>query len=430
MADFTLSHKCNTCKVSYEGIEEIKEHYRGDWHVFNSKRRAHGLAPLVEKDFNKVGRKASAKPKIADGTANGNKSLLSSSSSLSVVSSNNNSSVNNRPMKGKPIITSSSSNSSGIAQKVKEYAQEIGLGPERIEKIEQLTISNEDNSDSDNDDNDNEIDNESVATESTSPMMQPQPVAPTISIFDDKKFDTVAECVDYMAIKYGFFIPDIEYMIDLEGFLTYLGEKVKLGGYCLYCQKHLFPGRPCQNHMISKSHCKIAYEEGVDLEEFEDFYDFTSSYAEMGMGEEDDEEDEDKPEIHVNDIGELVLLDGRTVGHRAFALYYKQRHRPPETRPSILAVQREKLLAMGMSVKDGNFDRISSQELVKMSDMEVMSALVKYHKAVRKGQIIEQRGQMRRAFIDQRRENRSKVDKARSAVSKTEIIRDYHGMLT
>jgi pre-60S factor REI1 len=86
--------------------------------------------------------------------------------------------------------------------------------------------------------------------------------------------------------EHGFFVPDREYLVDLPGLLSYLGEKVGVGNICLFCN-----GRPysslwaVRNHMLSKSHCKLLYEPDKDEEEYEDFYDFTSSYGTEGHAE-------------------------------------------------------------------------------------------------------------------------------------------------
>ena len=263
--------------------------------------------------------------------------------------------------------------------------------------------------------------NEEEEVEEEEEEIEVLPVAPEISIFDTKKFATVDECVDYMATTYGFFIPDVEYLVDLEGFLQYLGEKVKLGGFCLYCQKQFRAGRPCQNHMKSKSHCKIAFEDGVDMEEFEDFYDYTSSYE--GIPED---EDGNMKQVEISSIGELVLLDGRVAGHRDFRVYYKQRYRPEETRPSVLAQQREELERLGMKFGTSMGPRINRDEMNSMSDTQVMTMLVKFHKEVRRGQIIEQRGLQRQRMNDQKREYQDNVAKSRSTATTTAKIRDYH----
>jgi pre-60S factor REI1 len=217
VSDHNLA-KCNTCKAAFSGIEKVKEHYRSDWHILNSKRRANNLAPLSKADFKIVSKTQASKkpqqPKIVSVDF-----TLQSPSAPSIV----------------PVNPESTSNGDGMDTD----------NCEEEDNIEEL------------------------------------PLGANISIFDNKEFESVAECVTYMAETFGFFIPDIEYLVDLEGLLGYLGEKVKLGGLCLCCQRQCKPGRPCQNHMRDSSHCKIAFEEGVDLDEYEEFYDYTSSYEGM-----------------------------------------------------------------------------------------------------------------------------------------------------
>lgn len=171
--------------------------------------------------------------------------------------------------------------------------------------------------------------------------------------------------------------------------------------------------------MKNKSHCKIAYEEGVDMEEFEDFYDFTASYDDFPEGDDDGE----IKKLEISSMGELVLLDGRTVGHRAFRRYYKQKFRPEETRPSVLAVQREELLCMG--AKFGG-SQINPEDMACMSHTELTTMIIRYHKEIRRGQMVEQRGMQKKIWMDQKREYKSKVDAARSSVNTTAKIRDYH----
>ena len=357
--------KCNTCRAAFSSIEKVKEHYRSDWHILNSKRRASNLIALTKAEFKAIAKTLPVVP-----------------SKAAVVSPAATTTNDGR---------SSKTISNNIPSMTKMGEETLVEGNEEEEEEEEEEI-------------------------------EVLPVAPEISIFDTKKFDTVDECVAYMATTYGFFIPDVEYLVDLEGFLQYLGEKVKLGGFCLYCQKQFRAGRPCQNHMKSKSHCKIAFEDGIDMEEFEDFYDYTSSYE--GIPED---EDGNMKQVEISSIGELVLLDGRVAGHRDFRVYYKQRYRPEETRPSVLAQQREELERLGMKFGTSmGGPRINREEMNAMSDTQVMTMLVKFHKEVRRGQIIEQRGLQRQRINDQKREYQDNVAKSRSTATTTAKIRDYH----
>ena len=143
-------------------------------------------------------------------------------------------------------------------------------------------------------------------------------------------------------------------------------ETLQLGHMCVYCHK-VFPSwQGCQKHMISKRHTKLKYEAGIDLEDLSVFYDFTEADNEFmksigattrakpvvseteddavmeddgdedwedisddeEMADDDDGEDDegiyDDYENHlaqygfdVNDLGELVLPNGRVIPQRA-----------------------------------------------------------------------------------------------------------------
>ena len=56
-----------------------------------------------------------------------------------------------------------------------------------------------------------------------------------------------------MAFEHGFFVPDIEYISDLEGLVTYLGEKLAVGNICLYCNgkgREFHSLDAVRNHMV------------------------------------------------------------------------------------------------------------------------------------------------------------------------------------
>jgi pre-60S factor REI1 len=389
-------NKCNTCKGIFSSLDKIKDHYRSEWHVFNSKRRSNNLAPLSKDDYKLI---AKTLPKSARSS--------SSSSSSSVVSS-----ATLQSSKASSIQKHYTIEKSNNADDIRNIARNIGIGEDRLDNVVKLALDQEVL--------DEEMQEGNEEGEEEEDYGPPPVLGANISIFDDKEFETIDECMEYMKEKFGFFIPDQEYLIDRDGLLEYLGEKVKLGGLCLYCQKQQRPGKPCVQHMIDKSHCKIAYQENIDLDEYEDFYDFTASY---------NEDDEDEPKkVTISPVtGELVLLDGRTVGHRDFKIYYKQHYRPQEERPAVLAQQREEVLKLGAVF--GANARTTSEELVNMSDLQVVAMLVKYHKQVRKGQMVEQKAVMRA----NQRANKQVVlgiaNKQRSSETTTAKIRDYHSIL-
>ena len=248
-------------------------------------------------------------------------------------------------------------------------------------------------------------------------------------IFDAHVSETVEENLKHMHRKYGFFVPDMEYVCDIEGLIKFVAAKVKLGCVCLQCGKSFKTGHATQKHMIDTFHCKLKYDVDDDLDELGDYYDFSASYAGMdeaaikaAVGEaaeeegwetcsDDDDEEEEGGEgegegevgeevaeggggagakkttaaaamapdarrlaltkafkagrrIHKDaDTEELVLLDGRRVGHREYRRYFKQRYRPDEFNEARLAETKELTKRMEIMYKDLGVD--TSSALVK-----------------------------------------------------------------
>lgn len=424
MSDFTIPivTSCNTCKASFSSTELIREHYRTEWHILNSKRRANNLAHLSVEEFKRlpsssIQRKPSAQSSAKFSRKDTSEILAPEHTNVGTSNAKSVSFVDSKisaPEVEHKVNDSSSESQKKQSDSVKMMAINMGVSAERAEVVADMIDAENDNDDNNNDDNmdDNE------------PHME---LSSNACIFDDTVHSSTEDCLRYMEVTYGFFIPDREYMMDLSGFIEYLNEKVKVGGVCLYCQKQLFPGWPCQNHMKSKSHCKIAYEEGIDEEEYEQFYDFSASY-ENGEGDENDDEGEDLVDetLEIAKNGELILTDGRIVGHRSYRKYYKQKYRSDDNRESTRAQKREEILRLKSHF--GGIE-IESFALQKMSDTELMILLMKKQKYIRKMEQISQRTQQKVEMISQRREFMNTKDRLRSGVNKTDIIRDYHHIL-
>jgi pre-60S factor REI1 len=164
--------------------------------------------------------------------------------------------------------------------------------------------------------------------------------------------------LSHMSSSHSFFIPDAEYLIDIAGLVTYLGEKIAVGNVCIYCNgkgRELRTLEAVRKHMVDKAHCKIAYDTESDKLEISDYYDFTASYpTEASRKKKDDEGWEDIEEVgdegeEINEVDgssgsesddsdnlpdnqltygdteyELVLPSGARIGHRSMKRYYTQ----------------------------------------------------------------------------------------------------------
>ncbi|XP_069814243.1 cytoplasmic 60S subunit biogenesis factor ZNF622 [Dendropsophus ebraccatus] len=137
--------------------------------------------------------------------------------------------------------------------------------------------------------------------------------------------------VAHMTKVHSFFIPDIEYLQDLEGLIRYLGEKVGFGKICLWCNergKSFYTTESVQAHMNDKSHCRL-FTDGDAALEFADFYDFRSSYPDHKEDEDTEMADQELPPEKALEFDEetmeLVLPSGARIGHRSLMKYYKQK---------------------------------------------------------------------------------------------------------
>ena len=195
-------------------------------------------------------------------------------------------------------------------------------------------------------------------------------------------FTSIDENVSHMAAVHSFFIPDLEYLTDLSGLLSSLGERIAVENTCIFCLKKSREFRSLEavrKHMLDKGHCKIAYDTESEKLAVSDFYDFSSSYpslpgekkgsskrrrvqvvvpdtepvgddswedvddddgddgfdgvVEGSVTEPEDSEDEedgsddevDGSQITYGDtVYELVLPSGARIGHRSLRRYYKQ----------------------------------------------------------------------------------------------------------
>jgi pre-60S factor REI1 len=359
-----LDHPMERNKVEPQGVEltsttapgkiftsrtELAAHYKTPWHKYNLKRREAGLPPLLESDF--LARLSAAQAVHTERTArrqNGTDQIGTSHLKTG------------KQLKGNRASASTMVTDSGT------------IDPSHTTR----------------DGNDPTMQQEAEIPDAASRANQkPVEINPKQCLFDRHVSATVQANVDRMHRKYGFFIPDYEYLTDMTGLIGYCHEKIQLGNVCLYCHRTFRTARSCIQHMRNKIHTKLRYEMGIDLEDLDVFYDFTEANdaflnstvhpklqgpttisddekpIEMDEENDDDEEDMNEEWEDVSDddnegdddednydeldddedlyhgyeeevtrmgwkitpLGELIFPDGRIIGHRGLRRYYKQR---------------------------------------------------------------------------------------------------------
>jgi pre-60S factor REI1 len=78
---------------------------------------------------------------------------------------------------------------------------------------------------------------------------------------------------------HGMFIPERKYLVDIDGLLQQLQDKIRQHHQCLYCDKIKSSMFGIQTHMRDTGHCKIPYETEREQLRIGDFYDFRSTYS-------------------------------------------------------------------------------------------------------------------------------------------------------
>ena len=192
---------------------------------------------------------------------------------------------------------------------------------------------------------------EAKATHVPKVAVSPSALDPLLTcLFCSLQSPSIDQSLTHMLTRHGFFLPDVAEILDLEGLLKYLFEKVQVGNMCLYCNNkgaHAFStAAATQQHMVDKQHCFLNIDE--DVEEFAPFYAFEGMEGSDSSGSEDGEEEkEDKGEPEsasssapssatiprerkipgeVTPTGELRLPSGKLIGHKEYTRYYKQKY--------------------------------------------------------------------------------------------------------
>lgn len=130
-------------------------------------------------------------------------------------------------------------------------------------------------------------------SESTTPSQSVAEPTWTLNscIFCNYESPSVPLNAQHMERFHGMFIPEKQYLRDLDGLVKQLQRTVSEYHECLSCGKIKSTVFGVQTHMRDKGHCKIPYSAEEEQLMIGDFYDFRSTYSD---GEEDEDEDEDE----------------------------------------------------------------------------------------------------------------------------------------
>ncbi|PKI51857.1 hypothetical protein CRG98_027775, partial [Punica granatum] len=281
---------CNACNKEFNDDAEQKLHYKSEWHRYNLKRKVAGVPGVTETLFlarqaaiAQERNKSSETPMLYScGICNkgyrSNKALdqhLNSRNHIARVSQGTGNQEEERttvrPLPhravNKPVTRKQLANVE--SEESEDEWEEVGSDEELAgEATKSMSGLNEDE----------DHDMEEVSGEEDDDLFE---LDPSCCFMCDHKHNSIDRCMVHMHKQHGFFIPDVAYLKDPKGLLTYLGLKVKRDYMCLYCNDRCHPFSSVEavrKHMAAKGHCKVHYGDGGEEEEaeLEEFYDYSS----------------------------------------------------------------------------------------------------------------------------------------------------------
>ncbi|CAL0323112.1 unnamed protein product [Lupinus luteus] len=379
--------RCNACNKEFNDDFDQKDHYKSEWHRYNLKRKVAGVPGVTEALFMarqsalaQEKNKSSAPMLYSCGLCGkGYKSSkahaehLKSRGHIMRASEGNHSDekaiikpiqqrVVNRPPPRREVVDNSE-------EEEEESEDEwVEVDPEE-DLINDLAKSLNVKEHVENDDMDEDEDDDSF-----------EELDPSSCFMCDRELKTIESCMVHMHKHHGFFIPDVEYLKDPKGLLTYLGLKVKRDYICLYCNDRCYPFSSLEavrKHMAAKGHCKVHYGDGDDEEEveLEEFYDYSSSYVDE-QGKQLVASGDLANNVELGSAGsELIItrrsddrVSTRTLGSREFLRYYRQKPRPsPTNNVAITAALASRYRSMGLATVQ------SREQMVRMKVLKEMS---------------------------------------------------------
>uniref|UniRef100_A0A0D9WTK3 C2H2-type domain-containing protein n=1 Tax=Leersia perrieri TaxID=77586 RepID=A0A0D9WTK3_9ORYZ len=358
---------CNACNAGFDDEEQQRLHYRSEWHRYNLKRKVAGVPGVTEALF------LARQTALAEGSNSDSTPMLYSCALCGKEYRSSKAHAQHLNSRLHLMKASQEPNASIAGITI------VKPRPERVQRRGPSAVEE----DEDEDEEEEWVEVDPSELESTSEMQvdedpsksdddmdEFEELDPTFCFMCDLEHDTIENCMVHMHKKHGFFIPDSEYLKDPNGLLIYVGLKVKRDFICLYCNDRCQPFHSLEavrKHMDAKGHCKLRYGDGGDDEDadLEDFYDYSSSYADV-EGKELVAADDRDNSIELGSGGaELVITNKgekgtrvRTLGSREFIRYYRQKPRPS------VATDRALALSLASSYKSMGLVTVQSKEQV------------------------------------------------------------------
>ncbi|CAJ2505207.1 Uu.00g126010.m01.CDS01 [Anthostomella pinea] len=313
-APSTHQYTCNTCQVAFRFADTQKGHMKSDWHRYNLKRRVASLPPISSEVFTEKVLQARAETS-AEADRAGFQQVCDVCQRTYYSENSYQNHIGSQKHKAKEAALqrrgANPDDASSVVSSTFSLGEPIVAGSEHV--------------DSDAEDEFNEVVEglqKTTLTQRPSPVKRPSHPHPSAEgqhqrehllsehssknvsgtttpssgvtlktcLFCNYDSPTVPLNVVHMERIHSMFIPEKQYLIDLEGLVTALQQRIQEYHECLYCGKLKNTAQAAQTHMRDKGHCRIPYSTEDEQVEIGDYYDFRSTYSD---GEESDDESVD-----------------------------------------------------------------------------------------------------------------------------------------
>ncbi|CAH0722494.1 unnamed protein product, partial [Brenthis ino] len=318
------AYTCITCQVLFKTADLQREHYKLDWHRYNLKRKVASIPPVTLEEFEE---RAKLHREQAENVDKDESIYCKCCSKLFNSKNTYNNHLNSKKHKLAEEKTLNDKKEEEESSDSNSF-EKVEANKSSVQPGKFVVVNTEDSCDEDIE-TDSEIEElDSDEWEECRIKGSDSLIKPKDCLFCGHHSKNMVKNLKHMSESHSFFIPDIEYCVDVRGLLLYLGEKISQGFMCLWCNevgRTFYSMEAAQAHMIDKGHCKMLHE-GIALAEYADYYDYSASYPDHNEGEDNmdmDEEVEGPTTLGGEDF-QLVLPSGVTVGHRSLMRYYKQ----------------------------------------------------------------------------------------------------------
>jgi len=297
---------CLTCQVGFTDSDLHRLHFKGDWHRYNLKRKVANLPVVSSAQFQERKDAHEKQAKIESGVKEeepGNYCIACRKSFSGLKAYNNH--LNSK----------------------KHREMVLKFGDQDVNRIKEKAKAKAVVEEESDDEDMEEVDSDEWDE------FEDDPIPANDCLFCAHHSANIDNNVKHMVEAHSFFIPDAEYLSNLDGLLEYLGSKVGQGHMCLWCSersKAFQSVDAVQKHMVDKGHCKLKHE-GESLIEYAEYYDYSTSYPDAeGSEEGTSANQEEEVELDsLDDTGyQLTLPSGATIGHRSLVRYYRQSLNP------------------------------------------------------------------------------------------------------